>query len=182
VGLSACSKDGDFERFLQASSAHTLWVSTVHGTYCFADRSPPTLISSVLAGESTSRSVHGAKLAVWLLGHAERAKEGNGHAQEMQTDASHENGEDTYLTTSPGACAMQYMANRRARIWSLLQSISDPACPMSAGKPVGKGFAAVEAELQAAAEHGYYGDSALTALAKTGDLIEQYLHPSNNGQ
>ncbi len=53
---------------------------------------------------------------------------------------------------------------------------------MSAGKPVGKGFAAVEAELEAAAKQEYYGDSALAALAKTGDLIEQYLHPSNNGQ
>ena len=56
----------------------------------------------MLAGESTSRSVHGAKLAVWLLGHAERAKEGNGHVQEMQTDSSHENGKGTYMTCFPG--------------------------------------------------------------------------------
>ena len=51
-----------------------------------------------------------------------------------------------------------------------------------AGKPAGEGITAVEAELEAAAEHGYHGDPALAALAKTGDLIEQYLHPSNNGQ
>ncbi len=51
-----------------------------------------------------------------------------------------------------------------------------------AGKPAGKGFAAVEAELESAAEHDFHGDPALAALAKTGDLIEQYLHPSNNGQ
>ena len=63
-----------------------------------------------------------------------------------------------------------------------MRSTSDATCQVRAGKPVGKGFAAVEAELEAAAEHNYYGDSALAALAKTGDLIEQYLHPSNNGQ
>ncbi len=87
---------------MQARSAPMLWLLIVHPICGAADRSPPTLISSVLAGESTSRSVHGAKLAVWLLGHAERAKEGNGHVQEMQTDTSHENGEDICVTASPG--------------------------------------------------------------------------------
>ena len=58
-----------------------------------ADRSPPTLISSVLAGESTSRSVHGAKLAVWLLGHAEPVKEGNGYVRHGADEG--QKGQDT---------------------------------------------------------------------------------------
>lgn len=48
--------------------------------------------------------------------------------------------------------------------------------------PAGKGFAAVEVVLEAAAANNFGGDPALAALAMTGDLIEQYLHPSNNGQ
>lgn len=53
---------------------------------------------------------------------------------------------------------------------------------MRAEAPSGKGFAAVEAVLEAAAANGFGGDPALAALATTGDLIEQYLHPSNNGR
>ena len=74
------------------------------------------------------------------------------------------------------AVSVQYKHRMLAH---LHPNVCQPSC---AGNPVGKGFAAVEAELEHAAEHEYYGDVALAALAKTGDLIEQYLHPSNNGQ
>ena len=40
----------------------------------------------------------------------------------------------------------------------------------------------MEAVLEAAAANDFGGDPALAALAMTGDLVEQYLHPSNNGQ
>ncbi len=63
------------------------------GRWIPAGRSPPTLISSVLSGESTSRSVHGAKLAVWLLGQAEPVKEGNGHVQHGADEL--QNGQNT---------------------------------------------------------------------------------------
>ena len=117
-----------------------------------------------MTGESASRSVHGAKLAVWLLGRGSASTE-----QRPQGWADPTGKQRARLSHS---CAVEPSDRTSSKQGAFYH----------AEKPAGKGFAAVEAILEAAAAAEFGGDPALAALAKVGDLIEQYLHPSNNGQ